>query len=79
SGFKGQHIIKQLVKRDPISMLDIVQRHHDVLFYLGGIIDDQDMLEVLDKLGATCILHLASLQQGMRDPSVYYKANIKGI
>ncbi|KAI6149576.1 hypothetical protein BKA82DRAFT_4353662 [Pisolithus tinctorius] len=68
SGFKGRWTIKRLAKGDTISMLDVVQRHCGVLFGLGG---------VWHKSGTTCIVHIAALQRGVRDPSVYYKVNIE--
>ncbi|KAI6139960.1 3-beta hydroxysteroid dehydrogenase/isomerase family-domain-containing protein [Pisolithus tinctorius] len=77
SGFIGQCIIGQLTRGDAISVLDIVQRHHDVLFYSGDTTDDWDMLDILERLGITYIIQNALLQRGVRDPSVYYKANVE--
>ncbi|KAI6150353.1 hypothetical protein BKA82DRAFT_4013174 [Pisolithus tinctorius] len=74
----GRCIVERQASRDDVSVLDIVQRHHDALFYLGDVIDDRDVLDVLDNLGTTCILHIASLQRGVRDPSVYYKVDVEG-
>ncbi|KAI6010805.1 hypothetical protein F5J12DRAFT_703990, partial [Pisolithus orientalis] len=64
SEFIGQHIIEWSV--------------NGVLFYLGDIVDDWDMLDILNKLGAVCTVHATLLQQGMEDPSIFIKANIKG-
>ncbi|KAI6139775.1 hypothetical protein BKA82DRAFT_4019967 [Pisolithus tinctorius] len=51
SKFIDQQIAKQLAKGDTISVLDTVQRHHDAPFYLGDIIEDQDMLDILRRSG----------------------------
>ena len=38
SGFVGRHIVEALVNRgDTVSVLDIVQRYHDVPFYSADI------------------------------------------
>ena len=38
SGFLGRHIVEALVNRgDTVSVLDIVQRYHDVPFYSADI------------------------------------------
>ncbi|KAI6144754.1 3-beta hydroxysteroid dehydrogenase/isomerase family-domain-containing protein [Pisolithus tinctorius] len=79
SGFVGRHIVEHLLARgDAVSVLDIVQRHHDVPFYMGNITDERDVLDILKKSGATCIIHTASPQHGAKDPSVYYKVNVEG-
>ncbi|KAI6032701.1 hypothetical protein F5J12DRAFT_680892, partial [Pisolithus orientalis] len=63
---------------DAISMLDIIQRHHDVLFCKGDITDEWDVSDVLKESGTTCIVQTASPQDNTEDPSIYYKVNIKG-
>ncbi|KAI6030509.1 3-beta hydroxysteroid dehydrogenase/isomerase, partial [Pisolithus orientalis] len=78
SEFIGRRIIKQLAKGDPVSMLDIVQRHHDVSFYSGDIVDDRDALDILNKSGAMCTVHATLLQRGAKDPSIYIKVNVEG-
>ncbi|KAI6028083.1 hypothetical protein PISMIDRAFT_678461 [Pisolithus microcarpus 441] len=79
SGFVGRHVVEHLLARgDVVSVLDIVQRHHDVPFYLGNIADEQDVLDILKKSGTTCIIHTASPQHGAKDPSLYYKINVEG-
>ncbi|KAI6146430.1 hypothetical protein BKA82DRAFT_4015939 [Pisolithus tinctorius] len=60
-------------------MLNVVQRHHDVLFYLGGITDRQNLLDISKRSGIVYIIQATLLHQGARDPSIYYKANIKGV
>lgn len=38
SGFLGRHVVEALLKRgDTVSVLDIVQRYHDVQFYPADI------------------------------------------
>ncbi|KAI5987952.1 hypothetical protein F5J12DRAFT_728310, partial [Pisolithus orientalis] len=69
SEFIGRRIIEWLAKGDTVSMLDIMQRHSGVSFGLGDILNESDAIH---------IVHIASLPQGTRDPSVYYKASIKG-
>ncbi|KIN98036.1 hypothetical protein M404DRAFT_31730 [Pisolithus tinctorius Marx 270] len=59
-------------------MLDIVQRHHEVSFYLGDITDDRDVLDILNKSGAMCTIHITLLQRGTKDLSIYIKANVEG-
>ncbi|KAI6143770.1 hypothetical protein BKA82DRAFT_3952884, partial [Pisolithus tinctorius] len=74
-----------LARGDVISMLDIIQRHHDgdlsphnVLFCMGDITDEWDVLDILKESGTTCIVQTASPQDSTEDPSIYYKVNIKG-
>ncbi|KAI6153202.1 hypothetical protein BKA82DRAFT_4349697 [Pisolithus tinctorius] len=74
----GRHIVEQLAKGDSIPVLDIVQRHHKVSFYLGDITDEQGMLDILKKSGITYIVQNALLPQGAKDLSIYVKINIEG-
>ncbi|KAL4075176.1 3-beta hydroxysteroid dehydrogenase/isomerase family-domain-containing protein [Scleroderma yunnanense] len=79
SGFVGRHIVERLLARgDVVSVFDVVQRHHDVPFYLGDITDEQRVVDVLRKSGTTCIIHTASPTHGAKDPSIYYKVNVDG-
>jgi len=51
SGFVGRHIVERLLARgDVVSVFDVVQRHHDVPFYLGNITDEQQVLDALRKV-----------------------------
>ncbi|KAI6146868.1 hypothetical protein BKA82DRAFT_30585 [Pisolithus tinctorius] len=43
SRFIGRHTIKQLAKGNSVSVLDIVQRHHDIPVYLGNVTDERDI------------------------------------
>ncbi|KAI6139490.1 hypothetical protein BKA82DRAFT_3988469 [Pisolithus tinctorius] len=74
----SRHIVEQLAKGDSIPMLDIMQRHHKVSFYLGDITDEWSVLDILKKLGVTYIVQNALLPQGVKDLSIYVKINIKG-
>ncbi|KAG6335971.1 hypothetical protein ID866_3124 [Astraeus odoratus] len=79
SGFVGRHIVERLLARgDVVSVFDVVQKYHDVPFYLGDITDEQQVLDVLRKSGTTCIIHTASPTHGAKDPSIYYKVNVDG-
>ncbi|KAI5984574.1 3-beta hydroxysteroid dehydrogenase/isomerase family-domain-containing protein [Pisolithus orientalis] len=78
SEFMGRRIIEQLAKGDPVSTLDIVQRHHDVSFYSGDIVDDRDMLDMLNTSATMCTVHATLLQRGTKHPSVYIKVNVEG-
>ncbi|KAL0064636.1 erg26, C-3 sterol dehydrogenase [Marasmius tenuissimus] len=72
SGFVGRHIVQQLLNRgDTVSVLDIVQRYHDVPFYSADISDQEQS-------GATCIMHTASPPAGLSDPALYWKVNVDG-
>ncbi|KAI6139106.1 hypothetical protein BKA82DRAFT_3988956, partial [Pisolithus tinctorius] len=57
-----------LAKGDATSLLDIVQRHSGVSFGSG---------DMLNESGTMHIVHIASLLQGVRDPSIYIEANIE--
>ncbi|KAI6157147.1 hypothetical protein BKA82DRAFT_3955923, partial [Pisolithus tinctorius] len=72
------HIVEWLVKGDSIPMLDIVQRHHEVSFYLGDITDEQDVLDILERSGIAYIVQNALLRRGVKDPSVYFRGYIEG-
>lgn len=51
SGFVGRHIVEQLLARgDAVAVFDVVQRHHDVPFYMGNITDEQEVLDALQKV-----------------------------
>src|SRR6266550_257279 len=51
SGFVGRHIVQQLLDRgDIVSVLDIVQRHHDVPFYSADITDQSQVAAALRKV-----------------------------
>ncbi|KAI6140502.1 hypothetical protein BKA82DRAFT_4450509 [Pisolithus tinctorius] len=63
---------------DSIPVMDIVQRHHKVSFYLGDITDKQDMLDILERLGITYIVQNALLRRGAKDPSIYFRAYVEG-
>ncbi|KIN97953.1 hypothetical protein M404DRAFT_31764 [Pisolithus tinctorius Marx 270] len=74
----GRHVVEQLAKGDSIPVSDIVQRHHEVSFYLGDITDERGVLDILKKLGITYIVQNALLPQGAKDLSIYVKINIEG-
>lgn len=51
SGFLGRHIVEQLLERgDPVAVLDLVQRHHDVPFYSGDISDEAQVSQAIQKV-----------------------------
>ncbi|KAI6141487.1 3-beta hydroxysteroid dehydrogenase/isomerase family-domain-containing protein, partial [Pisolithus tinctorius] len=77
--FEGRCIIEQLARGDAVPVLDIVQRHHGhASFYLEDITDEQDVLDILNKLGATYIVQNALLRRGAKDPSVYFRGYVEG-
>uniref|UniRef100_A0A0W0EV51 3-beta hydroxysteroid dehydrogenase/isomerase domain-containing protein n=1 Tax=Moniliophthora roreri TaxID=221103 RepID=A0A0W0EV51_MONRR len=79
SGFVGRHIVQQLLDRgDTVSVLDIVQRYHDVPFYSADISDQEQVASALRRSGATCIIHTASPPAGLSDPALYWKVNVDG-
>ncbi|KIL67822.1 hypothetical protein M378DRAFT_185406 [Amanita muscaria Koide BX008] len=79
SGFVGRHIVQQLLDRgDIVSVLDIVQRHHDVPFYSADITDQSQVAAALRKSGTTCIIHTASPPAGLKDEALYYRVNVDG-
>lgn len=59
-------------------MLGIVQRHHDAPFYLGDVVEDRDVLDILKGLGVTYIVQATLQKRGAKDPSVYIKVNVEG-
>ncbi|KAI6157328.1 hypothetical protein BKA82DRAFT_20166 [Pisolithus tinctorius] len=76
--FMGRRTVEWLVRGDTVSVLDIVQRHHEVPFYPGDIeAEEWDMLDILNKSGIIYIVRNTSLRQGAKDPSVYAKANVE--
>ncbi|PAV17340.1 C-3 sterol dehydrogenase [Pyrrhoderma noxium] len=78
SGFVGRHIVEALVNRgDTVSVLDIVQRYHDVPFYSADISIQTQVEDAFRKSGATCIIHTASPPHGL-DPAIYWKVNVEG-
>lgn len=78
SGFLGRHIVEALVNRgDTVSVLDIVQRYHDVPFYSADISVQNQVEDAFRKSGATCIIHTASPPHGL-DPAIYWKVNVEG-
>ncbi|KIO00590.1 hypothetical protein M404DRAFT_29292 [Pisolithus tinctorius Marx 270] len=78
SEFIGRRVIEQLAKGDDVSMLDIVQRHREVPFYLGDIeAEERDVLDILRRLGVTYVIQTTLLQQGTKEPSVYARANVE--
>ncbi|KAK7048304.1 C-3 sterol dehydrogenase [Favolaschia claudopus] len=81
SGFVGRHIVQQLLDRgDTVSVLDIVQRYHDVPFYPGDITDQAQVADVLRKSGTTCIIHTASPPAGVKleNADLYFRVNVGG-
>ncbi|RDX49957.1 C-3 sterol dehydrogenase [Lentinus brumalis] len=79
SGFLGRHVVEALLARgDAVSVFDIVQRYHDVPFYMGDISEEEQVADALRKSGATCIIHTASPLHGMDDPALYWKVNVDG-
>ncbi|EJC98847.1 C-3 sterol dehydrogenase [Fomitiporia mediterranea MF3/22] len=78
SGFLGRHIVEALLNRgDTVSVLDIVQRHHDVPFYNADISVQSQVEDAFRKSGTTCIIHTASPPHGL-DPAIYWKVNVEG-
>ena len=58
SGFLGRHIVEALVKRgDVVSVLDIVQRYHDVPFYMADISVQEQVEEVLEKVRSYILIN----------------------
>ncbi|KAJ7780584.1 C-3 sterol dehydrogenase [Mycena maculata] len=81
SGFVGRHIVQQLVDRgDTVSVLDIVQRYHDVPFYPVDITDQAQVAAALRSSGTTCIIHTASPPAALKleDPDLYWRVNLGG-
>ncbi|KAG7088488.1 hypothetical protein E1B28_012476 [Marasmius oreades] len=79
SGFLGRHIVQQLLDRgDTVSVLDIVQRYHDVPFYSADISEQDQVAAALRKSGTTCIIHTASPPAGLNDAALYWKVNVDG-
>ncbi|KAJ7626670.1 C-3 sterol dehydrogenase [Mycena polygramma] len=81
SGFVGRHIVQQLLDRgDTVSVLDIVQRYHDVPFYPADITDQAQVAAALRSSGTTCIIHTASPPAGLKleDPGLYWRVNLGG-
>jgi sterol-4alpha-carboxylate 3-dehydrogenase (decarboxylating) len=79
SGFVGRHIVQGLLDRgDSVSVLDIVQRYHDVPFYSGDISEQEEVASALRKSGATCVIHTASPHAGLNDAALYWKVNVDG-
>ncbi|KAK2465237.1 hypothetical protein APHAL10511_002591 [Amanita phalloides] len=79
SGFVGRHIVQQLLDRgDTVSVLDIVQRYHDLPFYSVDITDQYQVAAALRKSGTTCIIHTASPPAGLKDEALYYRVNVDG-
>ncbi|KIO01491.1 hypothetical protein M404DRAFT_28533, partial [Pisolithus tinctorius Marx 270] len=72
----GRHVVERLAKGDSIPVMDIVQRHHEVSFYLGDITDERDMLDILERLGV--VTTNALLRRGAKDPSIYFRAYVEG-
>ena len=51
SGFLGRHVVEALLARgDAVSVLDIVQRHHDVPFYACDISVQSQVEEAFRKV-----------------------------
>ncbi|KAF8208883.1 C-3 sterol dehydrogenase [Mycena galopus ATCC 62051] len=81
SGFVGRHIVQQLLDRgDTVSVLDIVQRYHDVPFYHADITNKDQVAEVLRQTGTTCIIHTASPPAALKLESsdLYFRVNVGG-
>ncbi|KAF7365274.1 C-3 sterol dehydrogenase [Mycena venus] len=81
SGFVGRHIVQQLLDRgDTVSVLDLVQRYHDVPFYHADITDQGQVAEVLRKTGTTCIIHTASPPAALKleTADLYFRVNVGG-
>ncbi|KAL5501439.1 ERG26 [Sanghuangporus vaninii] len=78
SGFLGRHIVEALLNRgDTVSVLDIVQRYHDVPVYSADISVQSQVEDAFRKSGATCIIHTASPPHGL-DPAIYWRVNVEG-
>ncbi|KAI6139546.1 hypothetical protein BKA82DRAFT_3988406, partial [Pisolithus tinctorius] len=71
------YTIEQLAKRDTVSMLDIVQRHTGISFCRARVTKEQDMLDILRRLGVTYVIQTTLLQQGAKEPSIYARANVE--
>jgi sterol-4alpha-carboxylate 3-dehydrogenase (decarboxylating) len=57
SGFLGRHIVQALLDRgDSVSVLDLVQRHHDVQFFSADISDQVQVSQALQKVCMTCLV-----------------------
>lgn len=53
SGFLGRHIVEALIKRgDTVSILDVVQRYHDVPFYTADISVQSQVEDALRKVNS---------------------------
>ncbi|KAI6142761.1 hypothetical protein BKA82DRAFT_4017995 [Pisolithus tinctorius] len=62
------YITVDQTKGDSIPVLDIVQRHHEVSFYLGDITDEWDVLDILERSGVTYVVQNALLCEPRLDP-----------
>jgi sterol-4alpha-carboxylate 3-dehydrogenase (decarboxylating) len=79
SGFLGHNIVKKILAQgDPVSVLDIVQRHHDAPFYSGNICVQEDVVSAIQKSGATCIIHTASPPPDADNAELFQKVNVLG-
>ena len=64
SGFLGRHIVEALLNRgDSVSVLDIVQRYHDVPFYSADISVQSQVEDAFRKVTSNPLLFFLSLRK----------------
>ncbi|KAJ6488166.1 hypothetical protein C8R47DRAFT_1071913 [Mycena vitilis] len=79
--FAGRHVVEQLKARgDTVFVFDSTQRHDDVECYSGDICVRGQVSDVIQKTGATCVIHTISpLSIRNRDNlSILHQVNVEG-
>ncbi|KAJ7671487.1 3-beta hydroxysteroid dehydrogenase/isomerase family-domain-containing protein [Mycena polygramma] len=79
--FAGRHVVEQLKARgDTVFVFDSTQRHDDVECYSGDICVPGQVFDVIQKTGATCVIHTISpLSIKNRDNlSIFHQVNVEG-
>jgi len=77
----GWNIVEALLARGEttVAVMDIAQRQNEtkVQFFIGDMVDQSFVEDVLRKAKVTCIIHTASPPHGV-DQSVYRRVNVDG-
>ncbi|KAJ7846938.1 3-beta hydroxysteroid dehydrogenase/isomerase family-domain-containing protein [Mycena leptocephala] len=79
--FVGRHVVERLKARgDVVFVFDTSQQYDDVPFYPGDICEPEQISKVLQKTGATCIVHTISpLSIRNRDNlGIFHRVNVEG-